>query len=271
TLVAVEVIGAEDGAFHDGLGPLARGQPVAEHLRGHRAGAEVTGPAHAGRSRPPQNLRSGFAPRAEPGHHDATAVGVRGGVVARLDVQRIGIRQVVHQHVMIADAAGVIFHDAVEDAGDVDDPDLDAALLEDLASDRLAGALTQLDEAAGQAPLSERRRLAAPDEQHVVRVEDDRADTDPWIVRILAAHAGPVSHASVAYFSRTRRSTAAVSSALRPSGRMSRPCSRSNAAASAWTTSSSFGRWPSAASSVVKVASGSWVVGKIAARRAAST
>src|SRR5438445_632678 len=187
------------------------------------------------------------------------------------DVQRSGIRQVVHQDVMTADAARVIFHDAIEDAGYVDDPDLDAALFDDLARDGLAGGLAQLDQAAGQAPLSERWRLAAPNEQHLVLVEDDRPDTDPWIVRILAAHAGPVSHASVAYFSRTRRSTAAVSSALRPSGRRSRPCSRSNAAASAWTTSSSFGRWPSAASSVVKVASGSWVVGKIAASRAAST
>src|SRR5207237_8029214 len=147
-------------------------------------------------------------------------------------------------------------HGSVARAGDFDVPVLAAALCDDLARDGLAGGLAQLDQPAGQAPLSERWRLAAPNEEHLVLVEDDRPDTDPWVVRILAAHAGPVSHASVAYFSRTRRSTAAVSSPLRPSGRRSRPCSRSNAAASAWTTSSSFGRWPSAASSVVKVASG---------------
>ena len=45
----------------------------------------------AGRSRPPQNLRSGFAPRAEPGHHDATAVGVRVGDVARLRGELLGV------------------------------------------------------------------------------------------------------------------------------------------------------------------------------------
>src|SRR5882724_482257 len=172
---------------------------------------------------------------------------------------------------MIADAARVILHDAVEDTGHVDDPDLDPTLLEDLARDGLAGALAQLDQAAGQAPLAERRRLAAPHEQHLVLVEDDGADADPRIVRVLAAHAEPVSQVSVAYLSRTRRSTVAVSSALRPSGRRSSPCSRSNAAASAAAASSNFGRWPSADSSVVKVASGSSVVGKIAARRLAST
>src|SRR4029453_4928772 len=141
-----------------------------------------------------------------------------GGGVARLDVQRIGIRQVVHQHVMIADTARVILHDAIEDAGDVDDPDADRALLEDLARDGLAGGLAQLDEAPGRAPLPEGRRLAASNEQHLVLVEDDRPDADPRIVGVLAAHAGPVSQAAVAYLSRASRSTLAASSASSPSG-----------------------------------------------------
>src|SRR5262249_26518600 len=151
--------------------------------------------------------------------------------------------------------------------GHVDDADLDPALLADLALDGLAGRLAELDQAAGQAPLAERRRLAAAHQQHPVLVEDDGADTDPRIVRGLAAHAGPVSQACVAYLSRARRSTASVSPGANPSGLRSIPCSRSNADASAPATSSNFGRWPSAASSVVKVASGSSVVGKIAARR----
>ncbi len=90
-LVAVELIRAEDGALHDGLGPLARGQPVAEHLRGHRAGAEVTRPAHAGRGRPPQNLRGRLGPRAQAGHDDATAVGVSVGDLTRLRRELLGV------------------------------------------------------------------------------------------------------------------------------------------------------------------------------------
>src|SRR5437867_3053933 len=106
---------------------------------------------------------------------------------------------------MVANATGVVLHDAIENAGHVDDPDLDPALLEDLACDGLAGGLTELDEAAGQAPLPEGRRLAAAHEQHPVLVEDDRADADPRVVRVLAAHAGPVSQASVAYLPRASR------------------------------------------------------------------
>src|SRR2546427_3027620 len=187
------------------------------------------------------------------------------------DVQGVRIRQVVHQYVMISDAARVVLHDAIEHPRHVDDPDLDPALFHDLARDGLARGLAELDETPGQAPLPERGRLAAPHEQHLVFVQDDGADADPGIVRILAAHAGPASQTSVAYFSRTRRSTTAISSAARPSGRRSIACSASKAAASAVTTSSNFGRWPSAASSVVIVASGSRVVGKRRARRSAST
>src|SRR5262245_59264544 len=172
---------------------------------------------------------------------------------------------------MIANATGVVFHDAVDDAGHVDDTDLDSALLANLAFDGLAGRLAELDQAARQAPLAERRGLAPTHEQHLVLVENDRPDADARVVRVFAAHAGPVSQACVAYLSRARRSTAAVSLVSSPSGRRSIPCSRSNAAASAAATSSNFGRWPSADSSVVRVASGSGVVGKIAASRAAST
>src|SRR5215510_2757239 len=172
---------------------------------------------------------------------------------------------------MIANATRIVLHDPGDDSGDVDDPDLDPALLEDLARDRLGRGFAELDEAAGQAPLTERRRLAPADEQHLVLVQDDSTHTHPRVVRVLAAHARPSRQASVPYFSATRRSTLAASPALSPSGRRRTPCSLSNAAASAVATSSNFARWPSAASSVVKVASGSAVLGKIAASRGAST
>src|SRR5262245_56564473 len=143
---------------------------------------------------------------------------------------------------MIANATLVIPHDTADDAGHVDDPDLDPTLLEDLPRDRLDGALAELDEAAGQAPFPKRRRLAAADEQHLALVQDDGAHADSRVVRILAAHTGPLSQSSVAYFSRTRRSTRATSSALSPSGRRVILCSASNAPASASATSSNFGR-----------------------------
>src|SRR5947209_20635216 len=102
---------------------------------------------------------------------------------------------------MIADAARVVLHDAVEHPRHVDDPDLDPAFFHDLARDGLARGLTELDQTAGQAPLAERGRLPAPHEQHLVLVQDDGADADPGIVRILAAHAGPASQASRPYLS----------------------------------------------------------------------
>src|SRR5215471_11694547 len=98
---------------------------------------------------------------------------------------------------MIANTTRVVLHDPGDDPGDVDDTDLDPALLEDLARDRLGRGFAELDEAAGQTPLSERRRLAAPHEQHLLLVQDDGAHTDPRVVRVLAAHARPSRQASV--------------------------------------------------------------------------
>src|SRR5262249_19005433 len=42
-LVAVEGVGAEDGALHDGLRPLPRAEPGAAHLRRHRARPQIVG------------------------------------------------------------------------------------------------------------------------------------------------------------------------------------------------------------------------------------
>src|SRR4030095_3739535 len=129
-----------------------------------------------------------------------------GGVTARYDVHRIRVRQIVHQHVMITNAPRVVLHHPVDDPGDVDDADLHPALPDELPRDGLDRGLAQLDEAAGQAPLPERRRLPAPHEQDLVLAPDDGADTDSRVVRILAAHPRPSSQASVPYFSPTRRS-----------------------------------------------------------------
>src|SRR2546430_9759927 len=179
---------------------------------------------------------------------------------ARHEARGLRKREVVHEDVMIPNAARLVAHDALHDAGDGPHPDREATLLGNLTRHRLARRLAEVHEPAGEAPLARGGRLAAPDEQHAALVEDNRADADPRVLRVFAAHARPASQASVAYFSRTRRSTAAVSLAVSPSGRRSSPCSPSNAEASAAATSSNFGPWPSAASSVVSVASGSGVL-----------
>src|SRR5438034_1194427 len=117
---------------------------------------------------------------------------------------------------MILDPSGGIAGDAVHHAGDPPQHGVPRRLAE-------------VDEAAGQAPLAEGRGPAALDEQHAVAVEDDRADADARLGRILAAHTGPASHSAVAYFSSTSRAACAVSSAVRPSALRRRPCSRSKA------------------------------------------
>src|SRR4029453_4162594 len=60
-----------------------------------------------------------------------------------------------------------------------------------LSSCRMTAPPPTRGESGGQAPLSERRRLAAAHEQHLVLVQDDGAHTDPRVVRVLAAHARP--------------------------------------------------------------------------------
>src|SRR3989449_10629081 len=172
---------------------------------------------------------------------------------------------------MILAPPGGIAGDAVHHAGDTRHGDREPASLGAPPQPGVPWRLAGVDEAAGQAPLAEGRGPAALDEQHAVAVEADRADADARLGGILAAPRGPASHSAVAYFSSTSRAACAVSSAVRPSALRRRPCSRSKAWASAAATSSNFGRWPSAASSVVRVASGSRVVGKSVRRRGAST
>src|SRR5262249_51610020 len=83
-LVAVEGVGAEDGAFHDGLRPLSRGEPVAEHLGGHRARAEIAGPADRRRARAAQHFGGRLGRLADPGDRDARAVVVGMRALPRL-------------------------------------------------------------------------------------------------------------------------------------------------------------------------------------------
>src|SRR5207248_4896733 len=116
-----------------------------------------------------------------------------------------------------------IADDAVEDAAHVDEIDVETALLADLATHGLACRLSELDEAAGDAPLARQRHAATLDEQDAVAVEDHRAHADARRVGIFAAHTRPASHASVAYLSRASASTAAASPGASPSARSSRP------------------------------------------------
>ena len=90
-LVAVEVVRAEDRAFHHRLGAQSRRQPVPQHLGGHGAGAEVARPPHGRRGRSAQRLRGGLGARAEPGDDDAAPVGVGVGDLARLAPELLGV------------------------------------------------------------------------------------------------------------------------------------------------------------------------------------
>ena len=117
---------------------------------------------------------------------------------------------------MIADAPVGIANHAVENAAHVDEVDLEPALLADFAAHRFPGRLTELDEAARDAPLPRQGDAAALDEQHAVAVEDHGADADARIVGILATHGRPDNHASVAYFSRTSAPTSVASDPVRP-------------------------------------------------------
>ena len=106
-LVAVERVGAKDRALDDRLGALAHRQPVAENLDGHRAGAEITGPAQAGGRRPAQRLGRRLGALAETDHHHAArrqpAVGVHVRHLADLGAELLRL-----QHVGQRAAAGLV-------------------------------------------------------------------------------------------------------------------------------------------------------------------
>src|SRR5207244_10939900 len=106
----------------------------------------------------------------------------------------------------------------VQDAGEIDNPDLEPALLLDLAPRRLCRRLAELAHPARHAPRAGHRRLAAPHQEHAPLAQDDGADADAREVRVLAAHAIDASQAAVAYLSATRRSTRATSASDSPPG-----------------------------------------------------
>ena len=82
-LVAVERVGAEDGALHGGVGALARRQAVAQDVDRHAARAEVAGAPHAGRRGAADGLRGQLARLPEPDHDDARRAQSAGGVHVR--------------------------------------------------------------------------------------------------------------------------------------------------------------------------------------------
>src|SRR2546430_15838032 len=148
---------------------------------------------------------------------------------------------------MILDPSIAIAGAPVHDAGHVGHGDREPALFRDFTSHRVTCRLAQVDLAAGQAPLAQGRRAPALDEQHAVAMEDDRADADPRVVRVLAAHTGPASHSAVAYFASTSPVTRAVSSAVRAAGLRRGPGSPPQAAAGAAGAASQLGRGARAA------------------------
>src|SRR5687767_15516812 len=109
---------------------------------------------------------------------------------------------------MIANAALPIADDAIQHAADLPHPDLQAALLGDLAGDGLARRLAQLDQAAREAPLAVGRCLAAADQEHAGAVEHDRSDPDARDDRVLA----PVAHAEAASQARSEEHTSELQS-----------------------------------------------------------
>src|SRR5262249_44522800 len=103
----------------------------------------------------------------------------------------VGFRkaQVIHQHPMIANATVGIARHAIEPPRESGDPDLDPTLFLDLAPRGVHRRLAEIHEAAGQAPASLRRWLAAANEQHAAAREHDGTHADTRIVGILTAHA----------------------------------------------------------------------------------
>src|SRR5205807_2625853 len=201
-LVALERVGAEERALDDRLRALPGRQAVAQDLDRDRARPEVARPAQPRRRRAPEHLGRGVGARAQPRDDDPAAEGVEVRDVSGLRLELLRLERGLD----LAPGRAVEPREPLRqplllgvEADDVPHRDADPALLGHLARDRLARRLAEVDEPAGQAPLAERRGLAALDEQHAALVEDDGADADARVVRVLAAHAGPQSHASVAY------------------------------------------------------------------------
>ncbi len=154
---------------------------------------------------------------------------------------RVGIRQVVHQYVMIANTARVILHDAVRTPATSTTRMLDRALLDDLARDRLAVVSPSSTRPPGRLHFPNDGDWPRRTSSTLSSWRMTAPDADPGIVRVLAAHRGPVSQASVAYLSRASRSTLAASSALSPSGRSVEPVLALERGRERAATSSNFG------------------------------
>src|SRR4029453_16030590 len=213
-----------------------------------------------------------------------------GGVARRLEHAARGLGHVVHDDPVIADARAIagrrgIADDAVDHPAHVEDVDLEAAFLLDLAAHRVLEPLAQVHEAAGQAPLALRRRPAALDQQDTVALEQDGPHADPRRVGILAGRVGhgvatgrgarattrPTRvHSAVPYLSRVSVSMRATSPSASPPGSSVTPWTRRNPSARRACVSPKLGRRPSTPSSVVMPASGSRLLGNTRASRAGS-
>ena len=92
-----------------------------------------------------------------------------GGIVLGSRLARQMARPEVDDHIVIFDAAGIVAHDRLEGGDDVDDFDVDAALLVHLAARAVGKTFAQVDQAARQPPRSLARRLSSLHQQDFAR------------------------------------------------------------------------------------------------------
>ncbi len=119
------------------------------------------------------------------------------------------------------DTAAVVVVHAVEGLDDRSDLDLEAGLLEKLATHRIHQPLAKLDDASGNGPLALAGLVRPPDDERAALPHDHAADANHWRIGIRSSHMK--SHTEYLTFTLPERMafeniTPKVAAAVRKSG-----------------------------------------------------
>ena len=109
-------------------------------------------------------------------------------IVGRAEDSSGRTAEVIHQHEVILENAGCIVHDALEDFQQAEDFNFQSCLFAYFAAQCRFEEFARFHGSAGQRPPPFQRLSPALDEKNAVAFDNQRADTNDGVFRILAAN-----------------------------------------------------------------------------------
>src|SRR5437660_8466495 len=109
-------------------------------------------------------------------------------VVRGLQFARYPAAKKIDKHVVVAWVSMFVPYQSVVDSKQLTGCDGKPGLFSDLAHHRFAQSFAKFQNASGDGPVPQQRRMASSDQDHTITYEDNRAHAHKWTIRRFSFH-----------------------------------------------------------------------------------